>query len=100
MRLESRNNHPLGKCHGYVVLANDGWLGHVETPLFASDSSKPNYLVVRAQADRVDRRTVLPASLVRRVDVDDRLVFVRGNVCELVRLPSSMPAAPEPRRRN
>ena len=72
----------------YAVLAHDGWLGVVETPLFGSDSSEPDYLVVRARSDRLDRRALVSTALVRSVDVADRLVFVRGRVWELARLPS------------
>jgi hypothetical protein len=91
MPLESRNSDPLARCHGYVVLADDGWLGHVETPVFGSDSSEPDYLIVRAYADNLTRRAFVPASLVRRVDGNDRLVYVEGRAWELARLPSSLP---------
>ena len=91
MRLESRKSDPLQNCHGYIVIADDGWLGTVETPLFGSDSSEPDYLVVRTQLDGPTRRALVPASLVRRVGVDDALVHVQGNVWELSRLPNSLP---------
>jgi hypothetical protein len=99
MRLESRKSDPLLSCHGYIVIADDGWLGTVETPLFGSDSSEPDYLVVRTQIDGLARRALVPASLVRRVEVDDDLVHVQGNVWELSRLPTSLPLERGPDRR-
>ena len=98
MRLESRQSDPLAICHGYVVVADDGWLGDVETPLFGSDSSEPDYLVVRG-GSATAQRALVPVSLVHRVDVEGRLVHVRGNVWELARLPGSLPLAPGPPRR-
>jgi hypothetical protein len=98
VRLESRNSDPLGSCHGYIVVADDGWLGDVETPLFGSDSSEPDYLVVRAHSDGPARRSLVPVSLVRRVDVEDRLVHVRGNIWELARLPGTLPLVSGPPR--
>lgn len=94
MRLEPRNGDPLGSCHGYIVVADDGWLGDVETPLFASDADEPDYLVVRVHANGNVRRALVPISLVRRVDVEGALVAVRGSVWELARLPASLPLAP------
>ncbi len=96
MRLESNGEDPLGRCHGYIVVADDGWLGDVETPLFGSDAGEPDYLVVRTHTNGDKRRALVPASLVRRVDVEDALVHVRGSVWELARLPSSLPLAPAP----
>jgi hypothetical protein len=94
MRLESTGGDPLSRCHGYLVVADNGWLGDVETPLFGSDAGEADYLVVRTHVDGRVRRALVPASLVRRVDVEDALVHVRGNVWELSRFPSSLPAAP------
>ncbi len=99
MRFESRQTDPLAGCHGYVVLADDGWLGSIETPLFGSDASEPDYLVLRMQLEGQSRRAVVPAALVHRVDVEDRLVYLKGKVWELARLPNSLPLEPDPRRR-
>jgi hypothetical protein len=94
MRLEAKSGHPLSRCHGYLVIADNGWLGDVETPLFGSDAGEPDYLVVRTHVEGRARRALVPASLVSRVDVEDALVHVRGSVWELSRFPSSLPAAP------
>jgi hypothetical protein len=96
MPLEPRYSDALGRCHGYVVLADDGWVGHVETPLYGSDSSEPDYLAVRTQAQHLRGRALVPVSLVREVDTDDCLVHLQGSLRELSRLPSSLPL--EPRR--
>ncbi len=81
---------------GISSIADDGWLGDVETPLFGSDSSEPDYLVVRTQGNGRSQRTILPVSLVRRVDAEDALVHVRGNIWELARLPATLPLASAP----
>ncbi len=91
MPLGSRYDESLGKCHGYVVLADDGWVGHVETPVYGSDSSEPDYLVVRTQGPIRDGRALVPVSLVREVDPDDCLVHLQGSLRELSRFPRSLP---------
>ncbi len=98
MPLESREQDPLARCHGYSVLADDGWLGEVETPLFGSDSVDPDYIVVRAGSDG-RHRVLVSVSLIRRVDIEDRAVHVRGSVWDLAHLPSSLPLSPEAPRR-
>ncbi len=97
MAHERRHGDPIGSCHGYVVVADDGWLGEVETPLYASESDEPDYLVLRVHADGTVRRALVPVSLVRSVDVGDALVHVRGSVVELARLPATLPLAPASR---
>jgi hypothetical protein len=92
VRPEAPNRDPLASCHGYIVMADDGLLGEVVTPLFGSDSSAPDYLAVRT--DGAARRAFVPASLVRFVDDDDHLVRVHGNIWELSHLPDSLPMAP------
>jgi hypothetical protein len=87
--------HPLAACHGYMVLAEDGWLGDVETPLFGSDSSEPDYLAVRMRVDGLTRRALVPATLVCRVETGARLIHLAGAIRELTRLPGTLPLAPE-----
>jgi hypothetical protein len=99
VRFESDDGDPLARSHGYVVLADDGWLGHVETPVFERDSSEVEYLVVRAPGGKgLARRALVSRSLVRRVDLEDRFVHVRGTTRELSRLPDSLPLSPNPHR--
>lgn len=91
---DAHDQDPLANCHGYVVLAEDGWLGDVETPLFGSDSNEPDYLVVRALAAGEARRAVVHSSLVVSVDSEDRLIHLRGSIWDLARLPATLPLAP------
>ena len=95
MRPESPNSDPLASCHGYLVIADDGVLGEVVTPLFGSDSSVPDYLAVRTHTTDSDRRAFVPSSLVRFVNGDDRIVRVHGNIWDLAHLPDSLPMAPQ-----
>jgi hypothetical protein len=88
------SNDPLTGCHGYLVIADDGWLGTVETPLFGSDSSEPDYIAVSTSANGLAGRTLVPAARVREVDADGDLLFVQGKVYELTLLPSSLPLEP------
>jgi hypothetical protein len=81
-----------------MVLAEDGWLGDVETPLFGSDASDPDYLAVRMRVDGVTRRALVPAALVRRVETGARLVHLAGGARELDRLPAALPLVLDPRQ--
>jgi len=96
--LESRDGETLANCHGYIVLADDGLLGTVDAPVFEPDSSEPRYLVVRAPSHGLTRRVFVPASVVRRVNVDDELVYVQGRVSELSRLQNALPPEGGPGR--
>ncbi len=82
----------LGGCHGFLALADDGELGEIETPLFASDADRPDYLIVRTSGRfRRARRPVVPAVRAEGVDRERRLVYLRGTVAELADLPESLP---------
>ena len=54
----------LGRCHGYLAVANDGPVGTVETPLFPPDVDEPDYIVVRIQQGLRSRLPVVTAALV------------------------------------
>lgn len=83
----------LGTCHGYLVAASDGLLGEVETPIFPPDAAEPDYLVVRVGGRERGRRPVIPTTLVAEVNPGRRLVWVRGTLQELARLPEHLPIA-------
>jgi hypothetical protein len=83
----------LGKSGGFVVEADDGVVGVVETPLFPANGGAPDYLVVRARVGLRARKPVVPAALVSEVDPNFRIVHLRGLREELARLPEHLPLA-------
>jgi hypothetical protein len=82
----------LAASHGYAVVASDGLMGEIDTPLFPPDSDEPDYLVVKIGAIR-RRRPVMSTVLVDHVDAARGLVYVRGRGDELAQLPEHLPLA-------
>ena len=83
----------LAACHGFLVVAEHGTVGEVETPLFPPDSREPDYLVLRARGFLHVRRPVVSVALVARVDAEQQTVFVRGSAREIASLPEHLPLA-------
>lgn len=82
----------LAVSSGFAVLARDGAVGVVETPLFPPDEPTPDFLVLRV--GRVNpRRPVLATALVERVDLRTRVVHVRGSRDDVLALPEHLPLA-------
>lgn len=84
----------LALSAGYALVADDGVVGEVETPLFAPDHHEPDYLVVRLGGGGAARRPVVPCALVARVDASARVVRVHGARADLAALPDHLPLAP------
>jgi hypothetical protein len=82
----------LALSSGFSVEAADGEVGVVETPLFPPDETAPDFLVVRVGRLH-PRRPVLSAALVERIDLQKRVVHVRGSRRELADLPEHLPLA-------
>jgi hypothetical protein len=83
----------LASSAGFEVVAADGVLGVVETPLFPPDVAEPDFLVVRVTSPGETRRPVVSAALVREVDPARRVVSVRGLRGLLAHLPEHLPIA-------
>jgi hypothetical protein len=84
----------LAGSHGFRALADDGPVGRVETPIFPPDSRDPDYLILRAEGEgQRARHPVVPVALVENVDLQRRVVHLRGTVRELAHLPESLPLA-------
>jgi hypothetical protein len=81
----------LSCSHGYVVVADNGPLGVVETPLFPPGRDEPDYLVVRQASGA--RHPVVPVSLVE--SAEPGLVRLAASVEEIDRLPEDLPLALE-----
>jgi hypothetical protein len=79
----------LAHAAGYAVVDDDGDVGTVETPLFPSDSREPDFLVLRVRA----RRPIVSCALVEDVDPAHRIVRLRGNRRDILRLPEHVPIA-------
>jgi hypothetical protein len=90
--VNGRDTRALGNCHGFRVVAHDGTLGEVETPVFPPGWDEPDYLIVATQegSGKV-RRPVLPIGLVRDLDPARRVLYVQGARQELAHLPESLP---------
>ena len=85
--------HLLANSAGFDVVASDGVVGVVETPLFPPDAAEPDFLVVRVLDGSRTRRPVVSTALVESVDTQRRAVCVRGQTPTLVRLPERLPIA-------
>ena len=83
----------LAVSHGFSVLADDGRLGEIETPLFPPDSAEPDYLVVLI-GRRTSRRRLVGVGLVDSADPRRREVRLRGSRAEIHSLPALLPVAP------
>ncbi|HET7566508.1 MAG TPA: hypothetical protein VFJ91_00830 [Gaiellaceae bacterium] len=82
----------LALSSGFTVMAGDGEVGVVETPLFPPDETTPDFLVLRV--GRIHpRRPVLAAALVERVDPHGRVVHVRASRDDVLGLPEHLPLA-------
>jgi hypothetical protein len=81
----------LARSHGSLVVASDGLVGEVETPLFPPDADEPDYLLVNRQRRLRSRRPVVPVALVRHVTPG--VVFLRATSDEVDRLPEHLPIA-------
>ncbi len=82
----------LSLSGGFTVVASDGVVGVVETPLFPPDDTVPDFLVVRVGRLK-PRRPVVAAALVESVDPAGRIVHLRGRREEILRLPEHLPLA-------
>ena len=80
----------LAACAGFRVVAEDGEVGVVDTPLFPGAGATPDFLVVRTDGGR---RPVVPVALVAGVDAAERVVSVRGARQEVAALPEHLPVA-------
>ena len=83
----------LALSSGFSVVASDGLVGVVETPLFPPDQTEPDFLVLRVGDRLHQRRPVLPAALVERVDPHSRVVHVHGSRSTIAGLPEHLPLA-------
>jgi hypothetical protein len=83
----------LASSAGFEVVASDGVLGVVETPLFPPDLAEPDFLVVRVTSGAETLRPVVSAGLVSQVDTEHRRVSVSGPKGLLARLPEHLPIA-------
>jgi len=59
---------------GYDVEATDGSIGHVDEATYEVGSS---YIVVDTGPSIFGKKVLLPASIIERIDLDDRKVDVR-----------------------
>jgi hypothetical protein len=85
----------LARSAGFVMTADDGRVGEIETPLFPGDDVEPDYLVVRTRlrGRLMPRFPVVPVCLVTRCDVTRRSVRVRGPAATIRSLPETLPLA-------
>jgi len=83
----------LALSSGFRVVAHDGPVGVVETPLFPPDEAEPDFLVLRVGDRLHQRRPVVPAALVERVDPHARVVHVHGSRNVIAALPEHLPLA-------
>ena len=89
--LEREDRQPLASCIGFGVEAVDGRVGTIETPLFPADRTVPDFLVVRVRNGPYTRTSVVPAALVRKIDLDERLVYVAARRADVLRMPERLP---------
>ena len=83
----------LARCGGFVVEAEDGVVGTVETPLFPSPGGAPDFLVVCVRGLVRSRKPVVSTALVEDVEEESRTVRVRGRRDQISELPEHLPLA-------
>jgi hypothetical protein len=81
----------LSRCHGFAVLAKDGPVGTVETPLFPPDGHDPDYLVLHVSTPHGSLRPLVPCALVALVDGERRTVYLAASRDEVAALPGDLP---------
>ena len=83
----------LAFCSGFDVVADDGHVGVVETPLFPPSGDEPDFLIVRTGGPLRHRRPVVAIALVDSVDPTERVVRLQGSKDEIEHLPEHLPLA-------
>jgi hypothetical protein len=95
-RTRARGETLLAGCVGFAVIASDGVVGVVETPLFPPDAREPDFLVLRIP-DSAEmpgpHRPIVSVALVQEVDPELRIVRLGGRTRDIVRLPEHVPIA-------
>lgn len=84
---------PLSRSHGYRVVASDGAIGEVETPLFPPYGEEPDFVVVRVDGP-TERFAVVPAPLVAEVEEIGRTVRLTASKETIAALPEHVPIEP------
>lgn len=85
--------HLLAGCAGFRLVAEDGAVGVVDTPLFPFAAAAPDFLVARTGNRLRPRRPVVPVTLVTGVDAVERVVAVAGTRSQIAALPEHLPVA-------
>lgn len=83
----------LAHSHGFEVIAADGPVGVVETPLFPPHTDEPDYLIVRTESTPQARFRVVSVALVRCVDAAEARIHLTASRRMLTTLPEELPIA-------
>lgn len=83
----------LARSQGFLAVASDGLLGHVEMPLVPPEDDEPDYLVVRTGRFLRVRHPVISTALVVGLDTRRRRVYLRGQIAELADVDEQLPLA-------
>jgi hypothetical protein len=81
----------LATSAGYSVVADDGLVGVVETPIFSRYADEPDYLIVRVGSAAPFRRLTIPVALVKSTDSSARSVVIAETLIEIAALPVNLP---------
>ncbi len=83
----------LAGCHGYVVVAADGPIGSVETPVFFGVSREPDFLIVRVAGSMRGTFRIVSTGSVKDVAVERAALTLGMTSREVASLPEVLPLA-------
>jgi hypothetical protein len=81
----------LASCHGFAVIAANGPVGTIETPLFTGAATEPDYLIIRTTAAIEGAFRVVPTALVENVDPLGHQIFLNADHNTIASLPEYLP---------
>jgi hypothetical protein len=83
----------LASCHGFLVLARDGPVGTVETPVFYGVARDPDFLIIRVAEMMPGTFRIVAAALVEGVDPEQPAITLALTSREVGALPEGLPLA-------